>query len=528
MPKNAIFCRNSKVTAALAAIAMGLILGASDAFARAGGGGGGHGGGGRGGGFGGGGFAVGYGGGGVPVYGPGGGGGGFGFILLILFIVLVVYFFNRRNSSGDVRDRSDASGGNVDDASIGSASSSSLDLTPPTGHGEDLNDRSHSDSVAAHTQNILNQTTLVEFQGKVQTAFLTIQEAWSKQDLSAMRRFVSDGVHQRFAAQFTMMKLLEQVNPITDVTIERLRVVRAVHEGAYECVDVMIQASADDQFICRKFPNLNSPGGRESFSEVWSFIRRADHRAADIFHSELCPKCSAPLTDKLLETARCPYCNSQINNGEFDWVLSEITQIEDYGHSLATAMGLTLLSSSAVREIQNQDAQFSIHVVEDRASNVLMQILIGLALRDLKRVQKFMTAQAFSETTQQLSVQRWVYNRLFMNAVEVLSLVFDEPAGLVRAQVAIRYSFHQIDLDTVSRWVREPEVFDQATQILTMVRAPQVDRAHGGSEKGSVFAGSCPACAAPITDNLALVCSYCGSHFNDPKLDWVIESVAMG
>ena len=53
------------------------------------------------------------------------------------------------------------------------------------------------------------------FKQKVTAAFLAIQEAWTRQDLKSVRRFISDGVYQRFSTQFTMMKLLTLVSPLT-------------------------------------------------------------------------------------------------------------------------------------------------------------------------------------------------------------------------------------------------------------------------------------------------------------------------
>ena len=52
-----------------------------------------------------------------------------------------------------------------------------------------------------------NQT---EFYQKATTAFFKIQDAWQKQNLSAVRQFISDGIYQRFEAQFIMMRALEQ------------------------------------------------------------------------------------------------------------------------------------------------------------------------------------------------------------------------------------------------------------------------------------------------------------------------------
>ncbi|MFX5656762.1 hypothetical protein ABTE24_21525, partial [Acinetobacter baumannii] len=75
-------------------------------------------------------------------------------------------------------------------------------------------------------------------------AFFTIQESWSNQNVAKMRRFITDGVYQRFHAQFTMMTLLEQQNPVSGVRVLSVNVAKVGRDGAYDFADVMIQAVA--------------------------------------------------------------------------------------------------------------------------------------------------------------------------------------------------------------------------------------------------------------------------------------------
>ncbi|HWU44980.1 MAG TPA: TIM44-like domain-containing protein, partial [Bdellovibrio sp.] len=204
---------------------------------------------------------------------------------------------------------------------------------------------------------------------KVATAFMLIQQAWSQKRLDMMRRFITDGVYQRFNAQMTMMKILTQTNTISNVHIQRMNIAKSYQEGGYDCIDLRIQAVATDQFVCEKYSNLRSPGGTESFVEYWSFIRRHDHKKGfDIYHSETCPQCSAPLSGKLMENARCPYCSTYLNSGEYDWVLSEITQSDQYGSSFVYMFSLPPMKGTPLSEVIATYPAFSTQVLEDRAS----------------------------------------------------------------------------------------------------------------------------------------------------------------
>ena len=330
-----------------------------------------------------------------------------------------------------------------------------------------------------------------------------------------MRRFISDGVYQRFNAQFAMMNLLQESNPMSNVLIHQIKIVRASRESSYDCLDVEITASAFDQFISERFPQLNSPGGEESFIEYWSFIRRHDFKKGhDIFHSDLCPKCSAPLTSKLIESARCPYCGTYLNNGEYDWVLCEITQAADFGFAFEQVSGSPNFQDPELKK----DSEFSRHSIEDRASNAFMQILIAQLTHNTNVLKRFCLPAAyefFQKTTPHVNV---AYNRLYTQAVELIKTNIKE--NQIRAYVAIKYAFSLVQLDSGHSGAQGEEDLNSDTRVLVLMRTYSDE-----VSKGSVYANSCPKCGAAQKDSLSSVCSYCQAPLNDPNLDWVVEDM---
>jgi predicted lipid-binding transport protein (Tim44 family) len=470
---------------ALIHFSLTLFLFCEQTWARAGGAGGGHSGGGGGHSFGGGSHSYGgggYHGGGTTVYTGNGTGGGMFFTLVVILIFVFVFYniFFRKSGAG--------------------TRSSSFEM-PDTQELQGLGDQDPQ-----------------ELKVKVRMAFLTVQNAWSQKRLDLMRRFITDGIYQRFHAQFTMMNILGQSNPMTNVQVNGINIIKTYLEGGYECVDLRIQAVANDQFICEKFPQLNTAGGQEEFVEYWSFIRRADHKnGTGLFASETCPQCSAPITGKLVETARCPYCSSYLNNGEFDWVLAEITQEDDYGRNFSSAFNLPVMTPRPNEQIQNAFPTFSRQVLEDRASNAFMQILIATATRNTKSLQRFTTAEAYAKLTASMPVGPIVYDRLFTNAVDLLTLRVE---GMqVQAFIGIRYSAHEILLTHPAEFMDQHEPVSHSA-VLVMVREMSSITA-----KGSVFAGACPSCGAPQKDSLSVVCEYCGGSLNNPKVDWVVADL---
>lgn len=112
-----------------------------------------------------------------------------------------------------------------------------------------------------------------EFYQKAETAFLKIQEAWQQQNLNTVRQFISDGVYQRFEAQFIMMRALEQTNEVSDIDIEDLRIVAVENDSNFYILHVSITASITDYFNSKKYSQLNS-GGQETFTEYWTFVKK--------------------------------------------------------------------------------------------------------------------------------------------------------------------------------------------------------------------------------------------------------------
>jgi predicted lipid-binding transport protein (Tim44 family) len=462
-----------------------LVLLAQDLWARAGGAGGGHvGGGGHGGG-----------------YGGGSGGGDIFYLvyfllrsgpigwLVLLGIAVAAYFFYQRYQSQ--QDESAA------DDFMQSQAPPSAQQTP------------------AGEPGLLKDENPEEFSQKVAKAFLTIQDAWSQKRVDIMRRFITDGVYQRFNAQFTMMNLLGQVNELSEVRIDGIRGVKSFREGGYDCVDVRIHGSAIDQFTCAKFPNLDSPGGRESFTEYWSFIRRHDYKkGSDIFHSDLCPQCSAPLTDKLIESAQCPYCGTYLNSGEYDWVLAEITQENDYGRLISSQL-MVPPGGTPAEKIVEVFPDYSQHVLEDRASNAFMQMLVATSTHNAAALQRFCTGKALVDFKAFSEASNFIYDRLFIRGAELLRTELADEK--LRSIVAIQYSYHQVDAKNPRA---QASTMSSDTRLIVMMRELSQQTA-----KGSVFANSCPACGAAQKDSLAPTCAYCGSSLMNPKLDWVVEGV---
>ena len=369
--------------------------------------------------------------------------------------------------------------------------------------------------------------SLPEFEGRVRKAFFDIQEAWQKKSMDPVRRYVSDALYQRFTTQFLMMNLLEQTNELSNIRIQRIWLQKAEREGDIQTLDVGIQATLTDRFVCKTNPSLNS-GGTETFTEYWSFLRKGKKSSTadytrDMYHSNDCPSCSAPLPEDLGERGQCPYCRTVVNTGEFDWVLSEITQVEDYGASMALENRASGGGRRKAQEVLSAIPGQSVQSIEDQASNAYLQILSAIVRKEPQGMRRFTGDTLYTSLEKAIPPGNVVYNRLFLNHATLLSAGMAESENKIRASVAIKMTYQRVELTN-----KRTQLIDRAlytkSEVLTLERAlPQ-----GQVSKGSLLMHQCPACGAGIQDSLDTACPYCSTVYTGGTHDWVaIELVPL-
>jgi len=359
------------------------------------------------------------------------------------------------------------------------------------------------------------------FLEKVEYAFRAIQKAWSEQNLDSVRRFISDGVYQRFNTQFQMMQLLRQKNHLSNIKIHQLKAVSYQTDGPFDVLEVKIRASMYDRFESALDFKLNQEGN-DSFTEYWSFIRRKDVRneALDIYQNTLCPHCGSPLPLDLGERGQCPYCSSLVNSGEFDWVLAEITQEEDYAADQALLRGLNY--GTLLKNIRKKDAEFCVQLAEDKASNAFMQLLRAKAQAKPELARRFVSDELFTELETQAKSEQGsntllVYNRLFLNRVLLLSS--HEAQAWEYLDFLITFSRQRVYLKAGRTQTLDPVLREE--QLVLRMKRKNTDQ----KPKGNLYLHQCSSCGAPIQDSTDLSCPYCSTLYNSGDYEWICESL---
>ncbi len=354
------------------------------------------------------------------------------------------------------------------------------------------------------------------FKGKVKTAFTEIQDAWEKQDLSKVRKWISDGVYQRFNTQFIMMQTLEQKNFIKNLNVKNVVIDSIEADGEFDIINAAIQFEMEDSFVCEKFKQLNEEGHYEDV-EYWTFIRKKGVAEKDMFHSTNCPKCAGELPPDGGEVSKCPYCGTTTYLGDYDWVLAEITQAADYVNE-PKRFDKSGAQTQQVRQAINAKSDFSVQLMEDKASNGYLQIMTAFVKQKPENLRRFVDDTLFEKLSARIKSEKpFVFNRLFLNNVTLMDAYTRD--GKNNLVISIKRSSQRLSLVNGKVDLIDPSVF-ATNEIVIMSRDANAEQ-----PKGSLYAHACPSCGGPIGDTLNLKCQFCGSAVNSTKFEWIISEL---
>lgn len=461
-----------------------LLLAAAEAFARAGGGGGYHGGGGFSGG--------GYGGGSYSGHSSGG-----GLIDLYIYFVLLhpvigvpmtlalLYIYYGMNNARTERR----------ETSIDSTITQGLDTELDTRRREAL-------SVLMARDPGFDET---RFLRRAAGAFTAIQDAWSLQDMSKARAFVSDGVSERFTRQIDDYKDRGIRNRMSAVSVQETRALGYFAGPSYDAVYAFFKASAVDEMVALDDGRVLS-GGPSVFSEVWTFLRRpgAKTLARPGLLEGHCSSCGAPLA--IADAAQCGTCKVWVNSGEHDWVLTEITQLSEWSFPSPDR------EVTGWEDLRETDPGLSLEALEDRASVAFWRWLDARRrgdagpLRGIADEEFLKTAELTGDFERDAAVG------------SVDTIAFESGADYDKVHIQVRW-----EADRMRRGGAAPEFVDRGRRTHYLIF-----RRRGGAVtdvKTGLRTARCPSCGAATERADAATCAYCGRSLVDDGKTWVLYQI---
>ncbi len=346
------------------------------------------------------------------------------------------------------------------------------------------------------------------FLRRVEQAFLKVQQAWSGQDMAPARAFISDGVMERFTIQLEMQKADGKRNIMDAVKVEGSRMLEVESDRFFDTLHVRISASAIDKEVSLKDGALifgsNEPSG---FAEIWSFVRRPGAKTLKNpgLLEGFCPSCGAPLP--IADAAQCLTCKTWVNSGEFDWVLCEITQEEEWGVRGAGD------DVPGFKELSAADPGLSTQFLEDRASVAFWRWQWAMEQKSAAPMRSVAT-ESFCKA---MTADGSRFRDAAVGTVEVQA--FEAGTQLDSAHVMVKWSGEWFDAAGAS----QGQVLRQHVIVFGRKAGVKTDARAG------LRSARCAACGAPPARRDQAACEYCGASFNDGSRQWtVFEIVPIG
>ena len=198
--------------------------------------------------------------------------------------------------------------------------------------GADAADDNRMSEAAAAAEGADANFNVDQFSQRVRLAFTKIQAAWCAQDMNSVWPFISDGVHERFSIQIDEQKALGYQDHLDDISVEAVTLVEFSQGDVFDIATVRIDARAADYRVSLKDQKrIAGSSMAEPFVEMWSWLRRhgmtRDPAKPGLIEGN-CPNCGAAI--EMNQSAKCSHCQAYLRSGEFDWVLTEITQLSEW------------------------------------------------------------------------------------------------------------------------------------------------------------------------------------------------------
>jgi len=357
------------------------------------------------------------------------------------------------------------------------------------------------------------------FLQRTNKAFIAIQDAWSNQDLSTVKRFISDGVCERFSISIEMQKAEGLRNLMEDIRILDSKIVSITSDQHFDTIHVEIRAQARDTDIDLETGKRIRTNTTAPFTEFWSFLRKPGAKTLTDkgLVEGFCPNCGAHL--ELSDSGRCENCDSVVTSGQYDWVLAEITQSMEWGTVSNPEM---IPGYTAMVQL---DPSFNIQHVEDKASVAFWRLVKAWFDGNPDPARKIVFPEYFITLEKQIEQVKqddwWLYFReAALGAVEIQRIVPGADGERDRIEILMKWSARNA----------QRNAFGKSRSTGDKTIRPQIyimSRNHGVKTNAqmSFLSSHCPACAAPFEGGSSGLCDYCGKPLNDGSQDWALESI---
>jgi uncharacterized tellurite resistance protein B-like protein/predicted nucleic acid-binding Zn ribbon protein len=356
-----------------------------------------------------------------------------------------------------------------------------------------------------------------EFSQRVRMAFLKIQSAWCAQDIDRVWPFISDGVHERFSIQIAEQKALGYQDHMENISVDDISLVEFTQGEVFDIATVRIDARAADFRISLKDQKrIDGSSAVEPFVEMWSWLRRHGMTRTvgkpGLIEGN-CPNCGAAI--EMNQSVKCQHCQAYLRSGEFDWVLTEITQQSEWRrgrHGVAPG----------TEDLRKNDPGFNRAEVEDKATVMFWRKAMADRVGKIDPLRKMATEEFCAAYAGSLAPQadgsRAYFGDCAVGGAHLMGLVCEQVDDAAVLELAWEGE----------RMIAKNGQGIQRTGQRIQTHTLYILKRKAGlkSDPGmGVSSAHCPNCGAALISDTSSGCSFCGAVLNDGSTGWVLTTI---
>jgi tellurite resistance protein len=228
-----------------------------------------------------------------------------------------------------------------------------------------------------------------------------------------------------------------------------------------------------------------------------------------------CPNCGARV--EINQSAICDHCKAILRSGDFDWVLTEITQESEWRPQRRHDV-------PGMLEMRTADPAFSRAELEDRSAVIYWRKAMAGRIGKIDPLRKFALDDICRRYEAALSTlpdgTRRYFGDCAVGSVDLLGVIVGEAENQAIVQVVWEGEM------TVVAPGRAPEPSGNRSQAHTLFVLKRNAGVLSDASKG-VSSAHCPGCGSPMTSDLSPSCSHCGRVLNDVSNGWVLSDILM-